>query len=99
MKTLPLGGQPDSVAISPDEKYAAIVLENQRDEDENDGLIPQLPPGQLAVIEVQGSPNWWPLRYLSRRRPCQAEADSGLLNRLDEPIDRTIARVEFGGGE
>lgn len=64
VKTLPLGGQPDSVAISPDEKYAAIVLENQRDEDENDGLIPQLPAGQLVVIELHGPPNWWPLRYL-----------------------------------
>lgn len=64
VKALPLGGQPDSVAISPDEKYAAIVLENQRDEDENDGLIPQLPAGQLVVIELQGSPNWWPLRYV-----------------------------------
>ncbi len=64
VKTLPLGGQPDSVAISPDQKYAAIVLENQRDEEENDGFIPQLPGGQLVVIETRGSPNWWPLRYV-----------------------------------
>ncbi|MCB0969286.1 MAG: esterase-like activity of phytase family protein, partial [Ilumatobacter sp.] len=64
VKTFPLGGQPDSVAISPDQKYAAIVLENQRDEDENDGLIPQLPGGQLVVVELGGSPSWWPLRYV-----------------------------------
>lgn len=30
---LDLGGQPDSVAISPDRKYAAIAIENERDED------------------------------------------------------------------
>ncbi|NEX15354.1 MAG: alkaline phosphatase [Halochromatium sp.] len=28
-----LGGQPDSVAISPDGRYAAIAIENERDED------------------------------------------------------------------
>lgn len=30
--TIDLGGQPDSVAISPDGHYAAVVIENQRDE-------------------------------------------------------------------
>jgi Esterase-like activity of phytase len=64
VKSLPLGGQPDSVALSPDHKYAVVVLENQRDEEENDGLIPQLPAGQLVVIETIGDPNWWPLRYV-----------------------------------
>jgi hypothetical protein len=47
VKTIPLGGQPDSISISPDERYAAIVIENERDEDVNDGLIPQLPAGTL----------------------------------------------------
>lgn len=36
-----LGGQPDSVAVSPDGRYAAIVIENERNEDVGDGLIPQ----------------------------------------------------------
>jgi len=26
-----LGGQPDSVAVSPNEKYVAVVIENERD--------------------------------------------------------------------
>lgn len=30
--TIDLGGQPDSAAISPDGRYAAIVIENERDE-------------------------------------------------------------------
>ncbi|TVZ39667.1 hypothetical protein P886_4074 [Alteromonadaceae bacterium 2753L.S.0a.02] len=30
--TLDLGGQPDSVAVSPDGNYAAVVLENERNE-------------------------------------------------------------------
>ena len=64
VKTFPLGGQPDSVSLSPNGRYAAIVLENERDEDENDGIIPQAPPGQLVVVDTKGDPNWWPLRYV-----------------------------------
>ena len=30
---IPLGGQPDALAISPDRRYAAIVIENERDEE------------------------------------------------------------------
>lgn len=31
--TMPLGGQPDAIKISPDRKYAAIAIENERNED------------------------------------------------------------------
>ncbi|WP_096085663.1 esterase-like activity of phytase family protein [Agaribacterium haliotis] len=30
--TLPLSGQPDSIAVSPDKNYAAVVIENERNE-------------------------------------------------------------------
>jgi hypothetical protein len=53
VRRIPLAGQPDSVAISPDERFAAIVIENERDEDVNDGLIPQLPGGTLQVLELK----------------------------------------------
>jgi hypothetical protein len=51
-RRITLAGQPDSIAISPDRRFAAIVIENERDEDRNDGLIPQLPPGVLQLIEL-----------------------------------------------
>lgn len=58
-----LGGQPDSVAISPDAKYAAIVIENQRDESLNGGLPPQLPAGKLVVADLTAAaPANWTLR-------------------------------------
>lgn len=58
-----IGGQPDSVAISPDGKYAAIVIENQRDEDLNNGLPPQLPAGKLIVVDLSAaSPADWTTR-------------------------------------
>lgn len=49
----PLAGQPDSIAISPDERYAAIAIENERDEDENDGFIPQAPAGTLQILDLR----------------------------------------------
>jgi hypothetical protein len=56
---LDMGGQPDSVAVSPDGRYAAIVIENERDEDVNDGQIPQPPAGFLNVVDLKGAPDAW----------------------------------------
>ncbi|MEZ5590835.1 MAG: esterase-like activity of phytase family protein [Gammaproteobacteria bacterium] len=48
-----LGGQPDSIAISPDGSIAAIAIENERDEDLNDGEMPQLPAGNVVIFSLQ----------------------------------------------
>lgn len=47
-----LGGQPDSVALSPDGRFLVVAIENERDERRDGGRIPQLPPGNLTVIPV-----------------------------------------------
>ncbi|MCK6431709.1 MAG: esterase-like activity of phytase family protein [Aquabacterium sp.] len=60
--TIDLGGQPDSVAVSKDGKYAVVVIENERDEDVNDGAIPQLPAGRLVIVDIAGAPSTWKLR-------------------------------------
>jgi hypothetical protein len=57
-----LGGQPDSIDISHDGRYAAIAIENERDEDVNDGAIPQLPAGFLMIVDLQGAPAAWGVR-------------------------------------
>jgi len=62
---LDLGGQPDSVAISKDGRYAAIAIENERDESVNGGAIPQLPAGRLAIIDLVGAPTAWTRRDVS----------------------------------
>jgi hypothetical protein len=60
---IPLGGQPDSVKVSPDENYAAVVIENQRDEDVTvdgvEGGLPQGPAGLLQVVTLSGAPRRW----------------------------------------
>ncbi|MGE0284497.1 MAG: esterase-like activity of phytase family protein, partial [Rhizobiaceae bacterium] len=48
-----LGGQPDSVALSKGGKFLAIAIENERDEEVNDGAIPQMPGGNLKIIPVK----------------------------------------------
>ncbi|MBO6930451.1 MAG: esterase-like activity of phytase family protein, partial [Roseibium sp.] len=50
--TCDVKGQPDSVAISPNGKFVAIAIENERDEDLNDGVIPQAPAGHLAIFDL-----------------------------------------------
>lgn len=47
-----LGGQPDSVAISPAGDMIAVAIENERDEDINDGALPQMPAGFVVRLPV-----------------------------------------------
>ena len=42
VKTWDLGGQPDSVGVSPDGKFLVVAIENERDEDLGDGAPPQV---------------------------------------------------------
>merc|ERR1712167_340790 len=49
-----VGGQPDSVAIAPSGKFIAVAIENERDEEFNDGVIPQMPAGNVAFVKLKG---------------------------------------------
>ncbi|MCX8998413.1 esterase-like activity of phytase family protein [Rhizobiaceae bacterium BDR2-2] len=48
-----IGGQPDSIALNKDRTIAAIAIENERDEDLNDGEIPQMPAGDLVILSLE----------------------------------------------
>ncbi len=60
--SIDLGGQPDSVAASPDGSYVVIAIENERDEDLGDGAPPQLPAGELIIVDSAGDPATWGTR-------------------------------------
>ena len=47
-------GQPDCVAVSPDGRFAAIAVENQRDDE--DIAMPNLPAGYLLIVDLKGEP-------------------------------------------
>jgi hypothetical protein len=60
-----LPGQPDSVAVSKDGKYIAVVIENERDESINKGAMPQLPGGSLVIVDVAGAASTWKTRTVN----------------------------------
>lgn len=64
VRTLDLGGQPDAVAVSPDGRYAAVAIENERNEDLGDGAPPQMPAGYLVIVDIEGSPATWSTRRI-----------------------------------
>lgn len=82
--SIPLEGQPDSIAISPDGAYAAIAIENQRDEEftpdgGGEGDLPQAPAGFVQTIELAGDPTTW------TATPIELPAEA--LQAVDTPED------------
>lgn len=71
-----LDGQPDAVAVSPDGRWAAVVIENERDEDVNDGALPQSPPGRLLVFDLGAQdPQAWSVRAVELTGLAERFAD------------------------
>lgn len=71
-----LGGQPDSIDISKDGRFAAIAIENERDENVSGGAIPQAPAGFLTIVDLVGrGPAAWQLREVALTGIAQVAAD------------------------
>ncbi|GAA2666707.1 esterase-like activity of phytase family protein [Actinoplanes palleronii] len=87
VRELDLGGQPDSVAVAPSGRYVAVAIENERDEDVDDGAIPQAPAGYLAVIDTR---TWQvskvDLTGLSAVAPTDPEPEYVSVNSRDEAV-------------
>jgi hypothetical protein len=85
-----LNGQPDSIASSPDKAFLAIAIENERDEDKNDGAIPQAPSGNLSIVGIKGgdadcaSLKLVSLDGLAATAPDDAEVEFVDINSKDE---------------
>lgn len=89
-----LGGQPDSIALSKDKRYAAIAIENERDEEatppgRDEGDLPQAPAGFVQILDLgRGTaPAQWRTRVVpltmadGRALPVLAKAS------ITEPTD------------
>ncbi|TCN56012.1 phytase-like protein with esterase activity [Rhodococcus sp. SMB37] len=84
--SIDLGGQPDSIAVSPDSTFAAVAMENQRDEEftpdgGEEGDLPQAPTGFLQLIDMAGEPTSWTTRKVDF--DVEQARDAG----LDTPED------------
>ena len=101
VSSIDLQGQPDSIAISPagapGKPKAAIAMENQRNEEHNDGNLPQLPTGFVQTIDLSGEPKDW------KATPIRFEDDNGKLldvvqkAGLDTPEDLEPEYVSING--
>jgi DNA-binding beta-propeller fold protein YncE len=64
VRNIALGGQPDSVAVSPDGNFAVVAIENERDEDhpngDDIGFNPQAPAGFVVILDTSDANpfNW-----------------------------------------
>ncbi|MCY0148140.1 esterase-like activity of phytase family protein [Hoeflea sp. G2-23] len=87
-----LGGQPDSIASAKDGSFLAIAIENERDEDLNNGVLPQMPAGQVAFIDVKdGVADCASLRFsdvtgLAEIAPEDPEPEFVDINSLGETV-------------
>jgi DNA-binding beta-propeller fold protein YncE len=91
VRRIPLFGQPDCVAISPDGFYAAIAIENERDEDVNDGEMPQAPAGFLVIVDLIGSPEHWATREVPLTGIADRFADDPETEFVDIRFDNVAA--------
>ncbi|ADU01133.1 esterase-like activity of phytase family protein [Mycolicibacterium gilvum] len=81
-----LGGQPDSIAVAHDGSFAAIAIENQRDEEftppgAEEGDLPQPPTGFVQLLDLAGAPDTWVPRRVD------FDVDAARAAGLDTPED------------
>jgi len=86
VRGIDLGGQPDSIAVSPDGAFAAVAIENQRDEEftpegGEEGDLPQPPTGFLQLIDLTGEPDGW------NTRTVEFDVAAARAAGLDSPED------------
>lgn len=92
IKTCDVGGQPDSLASAKDDSFISIAIENERDEDLNDGVIPQLPAGNVVMFNTSandidcGSMKVANLTGLSNVAPTDPEPEFVDINSLGETV-------------
>lgn len=81
-----LGGHPDSIAADYDGIFIAVAIENERDEDFNDGKIPQLPAGNITTFNINNPINCnsrhvFDLKGLAEIAPSDPELECLDINR------------------
>ena len=101
VKECDLGGQPDSVFVSPDGTFLAVAIENERDEEYKNGFIPQIdeegkqinPPGYVSLVKLNkrgkiqcNSIKKVDLTGLSEIAPSDPEPEFVAINDLGETV-------------
>ncbi len=84
---LKFNGQPDCVAVSPDGRFAAVAVENERQD--ADAPMPQSPAGYLLIVDLEGPPSQWQTRRVNLtglpiRFPTDPEPEYITINAQNE---------------
>src|SRR5690606_17769534 len=75
-----------------DRSFAAVAIENQRDEEfsppgADEGDLPQAPPGFVQVIDLTGEPTSWSAEPVALTNPDGTALPSFVAAGLDTPQD------------
>ena len=102
IRSIDLGGQPDSIDVSAGEDYAAIAIENQRDEEatpagRGKGDLPQPPAGFVQVIDLDGAPADWVAHRIDLVASDGSALPSFIAAGLVEPTDPEPEYVSING--
>ena len=86
-REITFAGQPDCIVVSKDGRFAAIAIENQRDDE--DIPMPNLPAGYLLIVDLKGEPAGWSTRRveltgLKVRFPTDPEPEYIAINDKNE---------------
>ncbi|MFD6426223.1 esterase-like activity of phytase family protein [Streptomyces sp. NPDC060198] len=98
-----LGGQPDSIAITEDGRYAAVAIENERDEEATppggeEGDLPQAPAGFVQIVDLKGgSPQRWRTRAVPFTRLDGSALPVLAAAGIAEPTDPEPEYVSVNG--
>lgn len=97
VRSFDLGGQPDSIALDGTGTHGAIAIENERDEDVDDGEIPQSPPGFVQLLDLEGEPADWQLRRVDLTTEGGAALPALTAAGLHAPTDPEPEYVDING--
>lgn len=101
VRSIELGGQPDSIAVA--ERYAAVAIENERDEEATpaggqEGDLPQAPAGFLQILDLKDAdPARWGLRKVAFTRADGSALPAFTEAGLDTPQDPEPEYVTING--
>ncbi|GAA3231084.1 esterase-like activity of phytase family protein [Actinocorallia longicatena] len=103
VRSIDLGGQPDSIALSKNGRFAAIAIENQRDEEFTPaggkaGDLPQAPGGFLQILDLPtANPASWAVRAVPFTQPGGAALPSFTAAGIAAPADPEVEYVSVNG--
>jgi hypothetical protein len=92
IRSIDLGGQPDSIAVDQKAGHVAIAIEDERYEEATppggeEGDLPQLPAGFVQLIDLAKSPASWTAHKVALVNPDGTALKSFKDAGLDTPID------------